>query len=85
MENVSTLPVEGKRPPPVVEGEIQAHKLFVGNLDPKVSEYVIIKLFKKFGTIVRVSFMWHREFDSAASPPMTLSYRYIPAVIPILT
>jgi RNA recognition motif-containing protein len=33
------------------------NKLFVGNLDRRVNEYMILKLFSKYGKVVREAFM----------------------------
>jgi RNA recognition motif-containing protein len=34
-------------------GEVSENKLYIGNLDSRVNEFMIIKLFKRFGKIVR--------------------------------
>lgn len=39
--------------------EQKENKLYIGNLDPRVTEYHIINLFRPFGTIVREEFAWH--------------------------
>ena len=39
--------------------EVVENKLFVGNMDTRVSEAMVIKLFKEFGRIVDMDFLWH--------------------------
>jgi RNA recognition motif-containing protein len=34
-------------------GEVSENKLYIGNLDSRVNEFMIIKLFKRYGKIVR--------------------------------
>lgn len=36
-------------------------KLFVGGLDPRMTEYALIKLFQPFGKLVSEQFVWHTE------------------------
>jgi RNA recognition motif-containing protein len=43
-------------------------KLYVGNLDAKVTEYQILKLFCPFGTIVREEFKWHTSGVKKGEP-----------------
>eukprot|EP00013_Stygamoeba_regulata_P009135 CAMPEP_0177669994 /NCGR_PEP_ID=MMETSP0447-20121125/23820_1 /TAXON_ID=0 /ORGANISM="Stygamoeba regulata, Strain BSH-02190019" /LENGTH=178 /DNA_ID=CAMNT_0019177063 /DNA_START=73 /DNA_END=606 /DNA_ORIENTATION=+ len=40
--------------------EVVAHKLYVGNLDMRVKEFHLVKLFQPMGKIVRLQFLWHR-------------------------
>ena len=44
------------------------NKLFVGNLDRRVNEYMILKLFAKYGKIVREQFMWHHTGPRRGEP-----------------
>ena len=37
------------------------NKLYVGNFKDKISEHMIIKIFKEFGEIIDLQFIWHRE------------------------
>lgn len=40
----------------------------MGNLDKKVTEYHIIKLFQQHGTIIREDFMWHMMGEMRGMP-----------------
>ena len=48
--------------------EIREHKLYIGNLDKRVTEYHIIKLFQPHGKIVREQFMWHASGPQRGQP-----------------
>ena len=50
------------------EREVSEHKLYVGNLDSRVTEFMIIKLFRKYGKIVREEFMWHAHGPRRGEP-----------------
>lgn len=43
-------------------------KLYVGNLDPRVTEYHIIQLFRPFGEIVKEDFAWHTHGPKKGEP-----------------
>eukprot|EP00462_Mataza_sp_D1_P008064 CAMPEP_0175159450 /NCGR_PEP_ID=MMETSP0087-20121206/23421_1 /TAXON_ID=136419 /ORGANISM="Unknown Unknown, Strain D1" /LENGTH=212 /DNA_ID=CAMNT_0016447485 /DNA_START=61 /DNA_END=697 /DNA_ORIENTATION=- len=59
-------------PPPFARPEFSAERrektLWVGNLDKKVTEYHLIKLFSKFGEIVREQFMWWQHGEMRGAP-----------------
>lgn len=48
--------------------EVRANKLYIGNLDVRVTQYIILKLFKPFGRIVREEFMWHNSGARRGEP-----------------
>ena len=48
--------------------EVREHKLYVGNLDKRVTEYHILKLFQPHGRIVREQFMWHVSGPQRGQP-----------------
>lgn len=50
------------------EFENRENKLYIGNLDPRVTEYHIINLFKPFGHIVREEFAWHTHGVKKGQP-----------------
>jgi len=39
--------------------EVLENRLYVGNLDKRVTEYMVLQLFKRHGKIVKEQFMWH--------------------------
>eukprot|EP00899_Mesostigma_viride_P017301 jgi/Mesvir1/25572/Mv01805-RA.1 len=43
-------------------------KLYVGNLDRRLNEYLLIKLFEPFGKIKREEFMWHTHGPRRGEP-----------------
>ena len=48
--------------------EVLAHKLFIGGLGPKASEYLVLKLIKPFGTLKRMDFRWHTDGPKMGEP-----------------
>eukprot|EP00033_Pygsuia_biforma_P003188 GCRY01003498.1.p1 GENE.GCRY01003498.1~~GCRY01003498.1.p1 ORF type:complete len:164 (+),score=13.00 GCRY01003498.1:234-725(+) len=38
---------------------VKANTLWVGNMDPKMTEYSVMKLFQPFGEIKSLQFIWH--------------------------
>eukprot|EP01111_Echinosteliopsis_oligospora_P007372 TRINITY_DN2228_c2_g2_i1.p1 TRINITY_DN2228_c2_g2~~TRINITY_DN2228_c2_g2_i1.p1 ORF type:complete len:214 (-),score=83.64 TRINITY_DN2228_c2_g2_i1:30-671(-) len=58
----------GSRPRIEDSHENIANRLYVGNLDPRVTEYGILTLFKPFGEIVREDFAWHMFGERKGSP-----------------
>lgn len=50
-------------------GERPSHKLYVGNLHLNVTEAHLIKLFKPYGRIDRLEFVWHRSGPKRVSTP----------------
>ncbi|XP_057577109.1 probable RNA-binding protein 18 isoform X1 [Hippopotamus amphibius kiboko] len=44
------------------EGSLQeGHRLWIGNLDPKITEYHLLKLLQKFGTVKQFDFLFHKS------------------------
>lgn len=48
--------------------ERRERTLWVGNLDKRVNEYLLIKLFTKYGEIVREDFMWNTHGEERGAP-----------------
>eukprot|EP01103_Thecamoeba_quadrilineata_P015111 TRINITY_DN4676_c0_g1_i2.p1 TRINITY_DN4676_c0_g1~~TRINITY_DN4676_c0_g1_i2.p1 ORF type:complete len:172 (-),score=27.83 TRINITY_DN4676_c0_g1_i2:24-539(-) len=48
--------------------ENRENKLYVGNLDLRVTEYHIIKIFKPFGKLLREEFLWHTHGPKRGEP-----------------
>lgn len=44
------------------------HSVFVGNLDARTNEYQLVQLFKPFGTLLRVDYMWHKAGPRRGTP-----------------
>lgn len=53
---------------PEFNGERREKTLFVGNLDSRVTEYMLIKKFEKYGEIVREQYMWHKSGEMRGQP-----------------
>ncbi|XP_021928022.1 probable RNA-binding protein 18 isoform X2 [Zootermopsis nevadensis] len=47
---------------------IEDRRLWIGNLDPRVSEYHLLKLVQKHGTIDKFDLLFHRSGPSAGQP-----------------
>lgn len=43
-------------------------RLYVGNLDPRITESNVIKLFTPFGKIVSEDFLWHTRGPRRGEP-----------------
>ncbi|KAJ6652857.1 hypothetical protein lerEdw1_010575 [Lerista edwardsae] len=44
------------------EGSLQdGHRLWIGNLDPKITEYHLLKLLQKFGKVKQFDFLFHKS------------------------
>ncbi|XP_023611731.1 probable RNA-binding protein 18 isoform X2 [Myotis lucifugus] len=55
-----TLPLENASI--LSEGSLQeGHRLWIGNLDPKITEYHLLKLLQKFGTVKQFDFLFHKS------------------------
>ena len=42
--------------------------LYVGNLNPRVTDYHLMKLFGQFGELIRVQFTWHHHGENKGAP-----------------
>ena len=43
-------------------------RIFIGNLSSTVTEYAVIKLFSKFGEIVKIDFLWNTSGPRRGEP-----------------
>ncbi|RKO87046.1 hypothetical protein BDK51DRAFT_16407, partial [Blyttiomyces helicus] len=43
-------------------------RLYVGNLDPSVTEYRLLKLFQKHGAIAKIDYLWHKHGPRRGEP-----------------
>lgn len=50
------------------DGENAANKLYVGNLDYRVTEYQVIKMFEPFGKIRKEEYLWHTHGPRRGEP-----------------
>jgi len=48
--------------------EKSENKLFVANLDPRMTEFSVLKLFSGFGKIVREQYLWHTHGQYQGQP-----------------
>lgn len=55
-------------PDPVPENVIEDRRLWIGNLDHRVTEYHLLKLVQKYGTIEKFDLLFHRSGPSAGQP-----------------
>uniref|UniRef100_A0A5F9DLD0 Probable RNA-binding protein 18 n=1 Tax=Oryctolagus cuniculus TaxID=9986 RepID=A0A5F9DLD0_RABIT len=55
-----TLPLENASI--LSEGSLQeGHRLWIGNLDPKITEYHLLKLLQRFGKVKQFDFLFHKS------------------------
>ncbi|XP_043914212.1 probable RNA-binding protein 18 isoform X3 [Protopterus annectens] len=51
------------------EGALQeGHRLWIGNLDPKITEYHLLKLLQKFGQVKQFDFLFHKSGPLEGQP-----------------
>ncbi|XP_069696848.1 probable RNA-binding protein 18 [Periplaneta americana] len=55
-------------PDPIPENKVEDRRLWLGNLDPRVTEYNVLKLVQKHGTIEKFDLLFHRSGPSAGQP-----------------
>lgn len=56
------------RDEPNLNNEIQDKRLWIGNLDPRLSEYNLLKLLQKYGTIDKFDLLFHRSGPLSGFP-----------------
>uniref|UniRef100_H3ANQ7 Probable RNA-binding protein 18 n=1 Tax=Latimeria chalumnae TaxID=7897 RepID=H3ANQ7_LATCH len=62
-----TLPLENASI--LSEGALQeGHRLWIGNLDPKITEYHLLKLLEKFGKVIQFDFLFHKSGPLEGQP-----------------
>uniref|UniRef100_D6REF9 RNA binding motif protein 18 n=1 Tax=Mus musculus TaxID=10090 RepID=D6REF9_MOUSE len=62
-----TLPLENASI--LSEGSLQeGHRLWIGNLDPKITEYHLLKLLQKFGKVKQFDFLFHKSGSRTSHP-----------------
>jgi len=61
-------PLYHRELPAIPADEVREHKLYIGNLDPRATEYMIVKLFTPYGKIVREEFLWHTHGARRGEP-----------------
>ncbi|KAJ3608894.1 hypothetical protein NHX12_023422 [Muraenolepis orangiensis] len=44
------------------------HRLWIGNLDPKISEYHLVKLLERFGSVRQFDFLFHKAGPMEGQP-----------------
>lgn len=55
-------------PDPIPENKIEDRRLWIGNLDPRVTEYNLLKLVQKHGAIEKFDLLFHRSGPLAGQP-----------------
>ncbi|KAM4663945.1 putative RNA-binding protein 18 [Discoglossus pictus] len=67
MEEAKSLPLENASI--LSEGSLQdGHRLWIGNLDPKITEYHLLKLLQKFGNVKQFDFLFHKSGPLEGQP-----------------
>ncbi|ELK35127.1 Putative RNA-binding protein 18 [Myotis davidii] len=62
-----TLPLENASI--LSEGSLQeGYRLWIGNLDPKITEYHLLKLLQKFGMVKQFDFLFHKSDTLEGQP-----------------
>lgn len=49
-------------------GEKYESRLYIGNLDFRITEAALIKMFSPFGTIISEDFLWHTRGPKRGEP-----------------
>lgn len=44
------------------------HRLWIGNIDPKITEYHLVKLLEKFGKVQQFDFLFHKSGPLEGQP-----------------
>lgn len=66
-EETKALPLENASI--LSEGSLQeGHRLWIGNLDPKITEYHLLKLLQKFGNVKQFDFLFHKSGPLEGQP-----------------
>ncbi|KAG8447874.1 hypothetical protein GDO86_015112 [Hymenochirus boettgeri] len=66
-DELKTLPLENAAI--LSEGSLQdGHRLWIGNLDPKITEYHLLKLLQKFGNVKQFDFLFHKSGPLEGQP-----------------
>ncbi|CAJ0938594.1 unnamed protein product [Ranitomeya imitator] len=66
-EELKSLPLENASI--LSEGALQdGHRLWIGNLDPKITEYHLLKLLQKFGKVKQFDFLFHKSGPLEGQP-----------------
>ncbi|XP_056397280.1 probable RNA-binding protein 18 isoform X1 [Hyla sarda] len=66
-EELKSLPLENASI--LSEGSLQdGHRLWIGNLDPKITEYHLLKLLQKFGKVKQFDFLFHKSGPLEGQP-----------------
>ncbi|KAJ3038311.1 putative RNA-binding protein 18 [Rhizophlyctis rosea] len=47
---------------------VNPNRIYIGNLDPSVTEYRILKIFGKFGKIAKIDYLWHKHGPKKGEP-----------------
>ncbi|PSN48105.1 hypothetical protein C0J52_13248 [Blattella germanica] len=55
-------------PDPIPESKVEDRRLWIGNLDPRVTEYYLLKLVQKHGAIEKFDLLFHRSGPCAGQP-----------------
>ncbi|XP_018084532.1 probable RNA-binding protein 18 isoform X2 [Xenopus laevis] len=65
--NTNMLPLENASI--LSEGSLQdGHRLWIGNVDPKITEYHLLKLLQKFGKVKQFDFLFHKSGPLEGQP-----------------
>ncbi|XP_041914574.1 probable RNA-binding protein 18 isoform X1 [Sardina pilchardus] len=46
----------------------EGHRLWIGNIDPKITEYHLVKLLEKFGKVKQFDFLFHKSGPMEGQP-----------------
>ncbi|XP_068104221.1 probable RNA-binding protein 18 [Hyperolius riggenbachi] len=66
-EDLNSLPLENASI--LSEGSLQdGHRLWIGNLDPKITEFHLLQLLQKFGKVKQFDFLFHKSGPLEGQP-----------------
>ncbi|XP_036792866.1 probable RNA-binding protein 18 isoform X2 [Oncorhynchus mykiss] len=46
----------------------EGHRLWIGNIDPKITEYYLVKLLERFGKVKQFDFLFHKSGPMEGQP-----------------
>ncbi|CAH1760232.1 10351_t:CDS:2 [Entrophospora sp. SA101] len=51
-----------------ISSKLDDKRLYIGNLDPSIDEYALVKLFEPFGKITNLDFLFHKNGPKRGLP-----------------
>nr|XP_018622724.1 sex-lethal homolog [Nicotiana tomentosiformis] len=68
LQNIHCLKISRKKDPVNSLDDKSESRLYVGNLDLRISEAALIKMFSPYGKIIAEDFLWHTRGPKCGEP-----------------